>query len=199
MRPCKNLIIWHWWKYFWKSYLTLEHLKVIWQLYKTEWERNINDARYTVWKLVWRGGCRMGFCQEIKCFWRKLFCLNIIVTRWNLGTRNEILSFVFLFFLWDNASQKLRIPSHFAKCEPLIRILKSPIRFTKLTNTSAYPKPLEIESVNECFRNLMIKQSQHSSVKGAIDYSEGIVIFIELISNWFKMTNVKDKYSSINC
>ena len=26
-------------------------------------------------------------------------------------------------FLWDNASHKLRTPSHFAKCEPLIRTL----------------------------------------------------------------------------
>ena len=52
---------------------------------------------------------------------RHLDCLNIIVMRWNFGASNEILSFAFLLFLWDNDSQKLRIPSHFAKCEPLIR------------------------------------------------------------------------------
>ena len=54
---------------------------------------------------------------------RHLDCLNIIVMRWNFGASNEILGFAFLLFLWDNGSQKLRIPSHFAKCEPLIRTL----------------------------------------------------------------------------
>ena len=46
---------------------------------------------------------------------------DTIVSRWNFCARNEIFSFAFLLFLWDNASQKLRIPSHFAKCELLIR------------------------------------------------------------------------------
>ena len=62
----------------------------------------------------------MKSCQEIKCFWRILSCSNITVTRWSFGARKEILSFAFLVFLWDNALQKPRIPSHFAKCEPLI-------------------------------------------------------------------------------
>ena len=39
------------------------------------------------------------------------------------GAREEILSFTFLLFLWDNASRKLKIASHFAKCELLIRTL----------------------------------------------------------------------------
>ena len=68
----------------------------------------------------------MRLCQEIKCFWRILSCLNIIVTRWTFGTRNEILSFAFLLFLWDNASQKLRIPSDYAKCKPLIHTPQIP-------------------------------------------------------------------------
>ena len=34
-----------------------------------------------------------------------------------------ILSFQFMLFLWDNASQKLRIPSHFVKCKLLIHTL----------------------------------------------------------------------------
>ena len=57
----------------------------------------------------------MRLCQEIKCFWRTLSCLNIIVARWNFGTRSKILSFAFLLFLWDNSGKKLRTPSHF--CE----------------------------------------------------------------------------------
>ena len=43
----------------------------------------------------------------------------------NFGARNERLSFTFLLFLWGSASQKLRISSRFAKCEPLIRTLRS--------------------------------------------------------------------------
>ena len=80
-------------------------MKVIWQLCKAEWERNF----------TWRGGCRIS-CQEIKCFWRKLSCLDIIVTRWNFSARNKIPRFRFLLFLLDNVSQKLTIPLHFAKC-----------------------------------------------------------------------------------
>ena len=62
-------------------------------------------------------------CQEIIYFWRTLSRWNIIVTRWNVGARNEILSFAFMLFLWDNASQEFRIPSHFVKCKLLIRTL----------------------------------------------------------------------------
>ena len=35
---------------------------------------------------------------------RDLACLSIIVTIWNFGARNEILSFEYLLFFWDNAS-----------------------------------------------------------------------------------------------
>ena len=106
---------------------TVLQFSSLFKLYKTESERNIknlnhktNDVRYTARKLSWRGGCRMRSCQEIKCFWRTLSCLNIILTRWNFGARNEIFRFAFLLFLWDNASQKLRMPSHYEKCESLI-------------------------------------------------------------------------------
>ena len=54
-----------------------------------------------------------------------LSSLNIDVTRWNFGAWNEIVSFTFLLFLWDNASQKLRIPLDFAKCKLLIYTLYS--------------------------------------------------------------------------
>ena len=108
---------------------TLQHLTVIWQLNKTVREKHkkfktwkINDVRYTTYKSAWGGGCRMRLFQEIKCFWRTLSCLNIIVARWNFGARNEIFSLVFLF-LCDNALQKLRIPLHFTKCNLLIRTL----------------------------------------------------------------------------
>ena len=112
--------------------ILLKNLFDTWQLFDSSTKQsereilkilNINDVRYTARKLAWRGGCRMRSCQEIKCFWRTLSCLNIMVKRRNFGARKEILSFAFLFLLWNNASQKLRISSHFAKCEPLIRTL----------------------------------------------------------------------------
>ena len=34
-------------------------------------------------------------------------------------------------------------------------------------------------------------------LKGTIDFNERTVIFIRLITNWFKMVNVKDKYSCV--
>ena len=34
-------------------------------------------------------------------------------------------------------------------------------------------------------------------LKGTIDFSERTVIFIRLITNWFKMVNVKNKYSCV--
>ena len=128
MQPCKTYLFDidknNFEKFIW-------HLN-IWQLFDSSTKQsereilkilNINDVRYTARKLAWRGGCRMRSCQEIKCFWRTLSCLNIMVKRRNFGARKEILSFAFLFLLWNNASQKLRISSHFAKCEPLIRTL----------------------------------------------------------------------------
>ena len=67
---------------------------------------------------------------------------NVILTAWILmlwdfRASNEILSFAILLFLWDNASQKLRIPSHFTKCEPLIRTL----RYTSHAGLRSFYKP----------------------------------------------------------
>ena len=75
---------------------------------------------------------------------------------------------------------------------------KSPIRLTKLTNTSVYPKPLQRQSVPlvcQVFNDKTV--AAFKVLKGTVDYSEGTVIFIELITNWFKMMNVKDKYACI--
>ena len=84
----------------------------------------------------------MRSCQEIKCFWRTLSCLNIIVTRWNVGARNAILSFAFLLFLWDNASLKHSTPSHFAKCKLLICTL---ISMQKIKDICFFPVLLLIK------------------------------------------------------
>ena len=75
---------------------------------------------------------------------------------------------------------------------------KSPIRLMKLTNTSVYPKPLQRQSVPlvcQVFNDKTV--AAFKALKGTVDYSEGTVIFIELITNWFKTMNVKDKYTCI--
>ena len=71
-----------------------------------------------------KGGLFAGW-DHVRKLWRMLSCLNIDVTRWNFGAKNEILGFAFLLFLWDNASQKLKIPLDFAKWKPLICTLYS--------------------------------------------------------------------------
>ena len=78
---------------------------VIWQLYKTEWEKhkkfktkNINNVWYTAWKLAWLGGCRMRSYQEIKCFWRMLSCLNKLLQDETLMQETKYLASHFCFF-----------------------------------------------------------------------------------------------------
>ena len=65
---------------------------------------------------------------------------------------------------------------------------KSAVRLTKLTNTSVHTKPLLS----------MTKPLPHfKALKGSIKYNEGTVIFNHLVTGWFKMMNVKDKYTAI--
>ena len=95
-------VIWHLniWKLF-DSYTKQSEIQKI---------QNINDVRYTAQNLTWWSSCRIRSSQEINCFWR--CCLA-----WILLLQDETLMSL---FLWDNALQKLRILSHFAKWEPLI-------------------------------------------------------------------------------
>ena len=75
---------------------------------------------------------------------------------------------------------------------------KSAIRLTKLTNTSVHTKPLQRQSVplvSQVFNDKTVAASK--ALKGSVKYNEGTVIFIQLVTDWFKMTNVKDKYTAI--
>ena len=76
---------------------------------------------------------------------------------------------------------------------------KMPLRLTKLTHTSVFPKPLQRQSVPlvcQVFHEKTI--AAFRALKSTIDYQEGIIKFITLITNWFKMMNVKDKFSTIH-
>ena len=102
------------WTKFWSIWRISDFgTKLAQKIWKTKVLKKVN-IKIHKWCQVYctKVGCRMRLCQEIKWFWRTLSFLNIIVIRWNFGARNEILSFAFLLFLWDNALQKLRIPLH---------------------------------------------------------------------------------------
>ena len=75
---------------------------------------------------------------------------------------------------------------------------KPAIRLTKLTNTSVHTKPLQRQSVplvSQVFNDKTVAAFKAS--EGSIKYNEGTVIFNQLVTDWFKMMNVKDKYTAI--
>ena len=75
----------------------------------------------------------------------------------------------------------------------------STIRLTKLTHTSVYPKPLQRQSVPlvcQVFNEKTVAALK--ALKSKLKISEGTIVFVEMITNWFKMMNIKDKYSAIH-
>ena len=73
------------------------------------------------------------------------------------------------------------------------------IRLTKITYTAMYPKPLQRQSVPfvcQIFHDKTV--AALSTVKDKLGLSEGTIIFVKLIADWFHMMNVKDWYSGIN-
>lgn len=76
---------------------------------------------------------------------------------------------------------------------------KSTIRMTKLTHTSVYPKPLQRQSVplvSQVFNDKTV--AALIALKSMLKISEGTIVFVRMISNWFKMMNVKGKFSGIH-
>ena len=67
-------------------------------------------------------------------------------------------------------------------------------RLTKLTHTSVFPKPLQRQSVPlvcQVFNDKTVAALTTQSTK--LNINEGTIVFICLVTNWFKMMNVKDK------
>lgn len=76
---------------------------------------------------------------------------------------------------------------------------KNNIRLTKITYTAVYPKPLQRQSVPfvcQIFNDKTV--AALSTLKDKLGISEGTIIFVKLITDWFHMMNVKDRYSGIN-
>ena len=72
---------------------------------------------------------------------------------------------------------------------------RSSLRLTKLTHTSVFPKPLQRQSVP------LVCQVFHAALKAlknTVNPQQGTIRFITMVTNWFKMMNVKDKFGAIN-
>lgn len=75
---------------------------------------------------------------------------------------------------------------------------KTPLRMTKLTHTAVFQKVLQRQSVPlvcKVFDDKTI--ARFDPVKGKLDFQVGTVKLVTLITNWFHMMNVKDRYSEI--
>ena len=72
---------------------------------------------------------------------------------------------------------------------------KNSIRLTKITYTAVYTKPLQRQSVPffcQIFNDNTV--SALSSLKDKLSISEGTIVFVKLMSDWFHMMNVKDRF-----
>ena len=75
---------------------------------------------------------------------------------------------------------------------------KTSLRLTNLTHTSVFPKPLQRQSVPlvcQVFNDKTVAALTILSSK--LEINEGTIRFIRIVTNWFKMMNVKDKYSCV--
>ena len=77
---------------------------------------------------------------------------------------------------------------------------KTPVRLTKLTKIAINPKPLQRQSVPlvcSVFNDKTVTAFKAMKENKTFKFSEGTVVFIELITKWLKMMNVKDTVSHI--
>jgi hypothetical protein len=75
---------------------------------------------------------------------------------------------------------------------------KTPLRMTKLTHTAVFPKVLQRQSVPLVCKVFDDKTvAAFEAVKDSLEFQSGTVKFVKLITRWFKMMNVKDRYSYI--
>ena len=73
------------------------------------------------------------------------------------------------------------------------------IRMTKLTHTSVFPKPLQRQSVPlvcQVFNDKTVAALK--ALQTSLGINDGTIVFVRIISNWFKMMNVKDRFSGIS-
>ena len=72
------------------------------------------------------------------------------------------------------------------------------VRLTKLNYTAVNPKPLQRQSINlvlQVFNDKTCAAFQTKELIQQLNFSEGTVIFISLIVQWYKMMTIKSKYA----
>lgn len=75
---------------------------------------------------------------------------------------------------------------------------KTPLRLTKLTHTSVFPKVLQRQSVPLVCKVFDDKTTAaFEAVRDQSNFQPGTVKLVTLITDWFKMMNVKDRYNDI--
>jgi hypothetical protein len=75
---------------------------------------------------------------------------------------------------------------------------KTPLRLTRLTHTAVFPKVLQRQSVPLVCKVFDDKTvAAFEAVKDKLNFQPGTVKLVALITNWFQMMNVKDRYSDI--
>ena len=75
----------------------------------------------------------------------------------------------------------------------------TPIRLTKLTHTAVFPKPLQRQSVPlvcQVFNDKTVASLK--TFKDSLGISECTIILTQTMSEWFKMMNVKYRFSAIH-
>ena len=89
-----------------------------------------------------------------------------------------------------------------AKWADILRLYEddkqTPIRLTKLTYSSVHPKPLQCQSVPLVYQ--VFDEKVYAALEALdtnLHFSRGTMIFINIICKWYKMMNVKSKFSSI--
>ena len=72
------------------------------------------------------------------------------------------------------------------------------VRLTKLNYTAVNPKPLQRQSINlvsHVFNDKTCAAFRTKELIQKLKFSEGTVVFVSLIMEWYKMMNIKSKYA----
>ena len=76
---------------------------------------------------------------------------------------------------------------------------KNTLRMTKLTHTAVFPKPLQRLSVPLVCQVLNDKTvAALKTFKDKLGINDGTTIFVQLVTDWFDMLNVKNRFSGFH-
>ena len=70
---------------------------------------------------------------------------------------------------------------------------------TKISYTAAYPKRLQRQNVTlvcQVFKNKTV--AALTTLKNKLKINEETIVFVQMVTTWFKMMNIKDKYSCLH-